>query len=322
MKTSPNHFSWLSNIVFRLRRKQLSRGRPRELRASTRITPVTSVCCLMVSSLASVGSIVLYILDNETEAGDLELVCGLVTLYTALSLGALLNILEHFLPVFSPPRAVDKLAVSLAFLIQLLCLPPSSSPDLALVSSSILLSLVSGLAVAASSRLLASLGVILLTQAQGGLALHNQLSARGPPGLVTGVLLLASLLLHSLILALARRDKTGGQLDNFIRRKQWRIKDKKGRQSKETLVRDSLDTSGDTEPINFSFYFKDEISDEIKTVMKTIDEMLISETADKKLPAIPELGEEDGTTRENIYVNVNVVRAVLDDSKLEETEIV
>ena len=89
------------------------------------------------------------------------------------------------------------------------------------------------------------------------------------------------------------------------------------------LVRDSpasLDTSGDTEPFNFSFYFKDEISDEIKTVMKTIDEMLISETGDKKLPAITELPDQEA--RENVYVNVNVVRSVLDDSKLEETEIV
>ena len=86
------------------------------------------------------------------------------------------------------------------------------------------------------------------------------------------------------------------------------------------LVRDSpasLDTSGDTEPFNFSFYFKDEISDEIKTVMKTIDEMLISETGNKKLPAITELPDQ-----ENVYVNVSVVRTVLDDSKLEETEIV
>ena len=90
------------------------------------------------------------------------------------------------------------------------------------------------------------------------------------------------------------------------------------------LVRDSpasLDTSGDTEPFNFSFYFKDEISDEIKTVMKTIDEMLISETGDKKLPAITEQ-PEPAQARENVYVNVNVVRSVLDDSKLEETEIV
>ena len=70
--------------------------------------------------------------------------------------------------------------------------------------------------------------------------------------------------------------------------------------SKEELVRaSSLDTTADTEPINFSFYFKDEISDEIKTVMKTIDEMLISETGDKKLPAITELPDQE-TAQENV----------------------
>ena len=202
----------------------------------------------------------------------------------------------------------------------------ASGPELLLVSASLLLSLASVLSVAASARLVTSLGVILVTQAQGGLSLHTQLltsdSGRGltsgdERGLVAGVCLLASFCLHIAILSVARPG-----LDKFIRRKQWRIRDK--RQSKETLVRDSpasLDTSGDTEPINFSFYFKDEISDEIKTVMKTIDEMLISETGEKKLPAITELPDQE-TAQENVYVNVSVVRTVLDDSKLEETEIV
>ena len=110
--------------------------------------------------------------------------------------------------------------------------------------------------------------------------------------------------------------------------------------SKEELVRaSSLDTTADTEPINFSFYFKDEISEEVKTVMKTIDQMLINETG-KSLDSIleePTTAGEDhqkkedshsqahrvsvATKPENIYVNVNVVRSVLDDSKLEETEV-
>ena len=104
------------------------------------------------------------------------------------------------------------------------------------------------------------------------------------------------------------------------------FKTKKKRVSQEKLVRDSLNETVETEPINFSFYFKDEISDEIKTVMKTIDEMLISQTGDKKLPAITELPDQETAdtphTRDNVYVNVSVVRSVLDDSKLEETEIV
>ena len=82
----------------------------------------------------------------------------------------------------------------------------------------------------------------------------------------------------------------------------------------------------ETEPINFSFYFKDEISDEIKNVMKTIDEMLINETG-KSLEVIseePELKENKEillAARENIYANVNIIRNVLDDSKLEESEV-
>ena len=109
--------------------------------------------------------------------------------------------------------------------------------------------------------------------------------------------------------------------------------------SKEELVRaSSLDTSADTEPINFSFYFKDEISEEVKTVMKTIDQMLINETGkslDSILEEPPSVSEDHQgkeethsqahkvrvTKPENIYVNVNVVRSVLDDSKLEETEV-
>ena len=96
--------------------------------------------------------------------------------------------------------------------------------------------------------------------------------------------------------------------------------------SQEKLVRDSLNETVETEPINFSFYFKDEISDEIKNVMKTIDEMLINETG-KSLEVIseePELKENQEillAARENIYANVNIIRNVLDDSKLEESEV-
>ena len=299
-----------------------------------KITPVTSICCVLLASLAILGTIVLYSLDTGAAPGDLELVSGLVTVYTALSLGSLLTILEHCFPCLSWPRGLDRLSLSLAFLIQLLVSvspghPAASGPELGLVTASVLLSLTSALSVSASARLVTSLGVILVTQAQGGLSLYTQLTSDGEgQGLVAGVSLLASLCLHTLILAVARLHRGPG-LDNFIRRKQWRIRNKKQRQSKETLVRDSqagLDTSGDTEPINFSFYFKDEISDEIKTVMKTIDEMLISQTGDKKLPAITELPDQETAdtphTRDNVYVNVSVVRSVLDDSKLEETEIV
>ena len=296
----------------------------REARNNKQIIPVTSICSVLLSSLASLGSVVLYSLDTGAGPGDLELVSGLVTVYTALSLGSLLTILVHYLPRLSWPRGLDKLSLSLAFLLQLLLtlsLSPASLPQLVLVSASLLLSLASALSVAASARLVTSLGVILVTQAQGGLCLTSQLLT-SDEGLVAGVSLLASFCLHSVILSVTRLHRGPG-LDKFIRRKQWRIRNKKERQSKETLVRDSpasLDTSGDTEPINFSFYFKDEISDEIKTVMKTIDEMLISETGDKKLPAITE--QPDQETGENVYVNVNVVRSVLDDSKLEETEII
>ena len=97
------------------------------------------------------------------------------------------------------------------------------------------------------------------------------------------------------------------------------FKTKKKRVSQEKLVRDSLNETVETEPINFSFYFKDEISDEIKNVMKTIDEMLINETG-KSLEVIseePELKESP----ENVYVNVNMMLNVLDDSKLEESEV-
>ena len=298
-----------------------------EARNTNKITPVTSVCSLLLASLASLGSLVLYSLDTGAAPGDLELVTGLVTLYTALSLPSLLTILEHCLPRLSWPRGLDKLSLSLAFLLQLVLsvsLSPSLSsvPQLALVTASLLLSLASALSVAASARLVTSLGVMVVTQAQGGLTLASQLLT-SDEGRGAGVSLLASFCLHTVILSVARLH-SGPGLDKFIRRKQWRIRNKKERQSKETLVRDSpasLDTSGDTEPINFSFYFKDEISDEIKTVMKTIDEMLISETGDKKLPAITEQ-PEPAQARENVYVNVNVVRSVLDDSKLEETEIV
>ena len=81
---------------------------------------MTSLCSVLLGSLASLGTIVLYSLDTEAGSGDLELVSGLVTVYTALSLGGLINILEYFIPLLSVPRGLDKLSLSLALLIQLL----------------------------------------------------------------------------------------------------------------------------------------------------------------------------------------------------------
>ena len=208
----------------------------REARNNKKITPVTSICSVLLSSLASLGSLVLYSLDTGAAPGDLELVSGLVTVYTALSLGSLLTILEYYLPRLSWPRGLDKLSLSLAFLLQLLLtlsLSPASVPQLVLVTASLLLSLASALSVAASARLVTSLGVILVTQAQGGLCLSSQLLT-SDEGLVAGVSLLASFCLHSVILSVARLH-SGPGLDKFIRRKQWRIRNKKERQSKERL---------------------------------------------------------------------------------------
>ena len=106
--------------------------------------------------------------------------------------------------------------------------------------------------------------------------------------------------------------------------------------SKEKLVKDTLDSSVDTEPINFSFYFKDEISNDVKNVMKMVDEMLINETQktpslkhqtlktkEKEIAHIKANDIDDSTLKlklKNIYENVNNAN-VLNWSNMEETEV-
>ena len=97
-------------------------------------------------------------------------------------------------------------------------------------------------------------------------------------------------------------------------------------------MKDTLDSSVDTEPINFSFYFKDEISSDVKNVMKMVDEMLINETqkgasVDEKVKKVQHEIETLPMNIKNIseikhlYANLNVKDHVLNWSKMEETEV-
>ena len=90
----PHVCSWLSNVIYRLRARQLARSRPSP---STAPVPVSQLCDILLCSLASLGTIVLHCQD---EVGDIASTGHLVTLYISFSLPGLITSLQFFLPEY------------------------------------------------------------------------------------------------------------------------------------------------------------------------------------------------------------------------------
>ena len=300
---------------------------------------ITQISDILLCCLAGIGCIILY--SQEDSSSSLITLQQSITLYFAFSLPGVISIVQASTSSSSSsssilPRSTDKLGVSLAFFIQFLFSLQTiihSSQDttdaalcsFAAVSVCLSTSLLSTFSLASSTRYISSIAMILFTNLQGTFTLHlsnlnsNQKSSVIPIIFCTHVLTLLIIYLFTLVIVqLNRRNVFTNTMQFFkVQKSKHKIA------SSEKLVNNAHDDTMDTEPINFSFYFKDEISDDIKNVMKTIDEMLINESG-KPLDIIEEVSEEvvENRNDENIYVNVNIRKHPLDDSKLEETEIV
>ena len=319
--------SWLTRLVFR----QL--GRLRSWPAS--LPSYSSICDVLLCCLATLGTVLL-----NTHHRDLLTSAHQVTIYSAFALSSILQVLTVRCEGLRLPRAGDKLATSLAFLLHLLLslhfTTNTVGPDQPAYTCSIIAilgclgsSLLSTFSVPASARYISSLSTVIFTLLAGTWTLHCSLARPERIKLIPVLFsfhILTIFTVVTIVLAAVRvqhecleKIKANLAFRNIFRTELTKV-------SQEKLVRDSLNETVETEPINFSFYFKDEISDEIKNVMKTIDEMLINETG-KSLEVIseePELKENKEillAARENIYANVNIIRNVLDDSKLEESEV-
>ena len=83
--------SWLSNVIYRLRARQLARSK----QPSAAPVPVSQLCDILLCSLASLGTIVLHCQDEE---GDIASTGHLVTTYISFSLPGLITSLQFFLP--------------------------------------------------------------------------------------------------------------------------------------------------------------------------------------------------------------------------------
>ena len=320
--------SWLTRLVFR----QLAR-----LRRSPASLPCYScICDVLLCCLATLGTILL-----NTHHRDLITSAHLVTLYSAFALSSILQVLSVRCEArLTVPRAGDKLATSLAFLLHLLLSlhfsnktvgpdQPAYTCSLMAIIGCLVSSVISTFSVPAAGRYISTVSTVIFTLLVGSWTLHSTLGLTEKKKLIPVLFsfhILTIFTLVTIVLAAVRvqhqcleKIKANLAFKNIFRTKLTKV-------SQEKLVRDSLNETVETEPINFSFYFKDEISDEIKNVMKTIDEMLINETG-KSLEVIseePELKENKEillAARENIYANVNIIRNVLDDSKLEESEV-
>ena len=328
--------SWLTNVVFRLKAKRIYKTERRGGVGSSSF-PVTSICNIMLCVLASLGCVILYCLHQSTQA-DLVVLGHFVTLYITFSMADIINILQFYFKQ-SLPRGCDKFVVCMAFFIQLILETKSKEISkaadfcsIASIAACLISALISTFSIPASSRYIATLSTIMFTSVQGTFVIQLVLMEDNVNSDLIPVFFSLHIMLHfiiqSIILVLVKLDskKLKTIKSKILDKDKFKLKHKKA--SKEKLVRrSSLNDTIETEPINFSFYFKDDISDDIKNVMKTIDEMLINETG-KTLESISEEPVENEdipakeTKSENIYVNVNVVNHVLDDSKLEETEVV
>ena len=311
--------SWLTRLLFRQRARRRPDARPLVL--------YSSVCDVLLCCLASLGCLLL-----NSQHRDVVTTSHQVTLYAALAMSSILSLMSVHCERLALPRALDKLATSLAFSLHLYFTASQQDTDqprqllsLTAIAASLISSAMSTFSVPAAARYICTASTVMFTQLQGSWTLHATIQAKVMDNnkklapILFSVHILTIFSLHMLVMALVRVDdkrmeqiKTTFSINKIFKTKKKRV-------SQEKLVRESLNETVETEPINFSFYFKDEISDEIKNVMKTIDEMLINETG-KSLEVIseePELKESP----ENVYVNVNMMLNVLDDSKLEESEV-
>ena len=298
---------------------------------------ITQISDILLCCLAGIGCIILY--SQEDSTSSLMILQQSITLYFAFALPGVISIVQASLSSLSTsilPRSTDKLGISLAFFIQFLfSLPtfihqPQDVTEATLcsftaVSVCLSTSLLSTFSLASSTRYISSIAMILFTNLQGTFTLHLSILIPKPDNSLISIIfcthVLTLLLVYLLTLVIVQSDKK-----RIITNAKHYLKVSKSKStiaSNEKLVSNTHDDTIDTEPINFSFYFKDEISEDIKNVMKTIDEMLINESG-KPLDSIEEVSEEiaDSKNCENIYVNVNVRKHPLDDSKLEETEVI
>ena len=319
--------SWLTRLVFR----QLARLRS----CPASLPSCPSICDVVLCCLATTGTLLL-----NTHHRDLVTSARQVTLYSAFGLSSILQVLSLRCEGLRLPRAGDKLATSIAFLLHLLFSlhftkktvgpdQPAFTCSLIAILGCLVSSLISTFSVPAAARYISTVSTLIFTLLAGTWTLHCSLGRTDQSKLVPVLFSFHILTIFTvviIVLAAVRvqhecleKIKKNLAFKNIFRKELTKV-------SQEKLVRDSLNETVETEPINFSFYFKDEISDEIKNVMKTIDEMLINETG-KSLEVIseePELKENKEillAARENIYANVNIIRNVLDDSKLEESEV-
>ena len=304
---------------------------------------ITQISDILLCSLASVGCIILYTQEDSSSSSSFIALEQSITMYFAFSLSAVINIVQASSSSSILLRSSDKLAVSVAFFIQFLFFIPTVFPDHQLqeltsetlysftaVSVCLSTSLLSTFSLPSSTRYISSLAMILFTNVQGTFTLHSSIlnsnqdnSPMIPIFFCTHILALLIVYLSTLVIVQIDKKIIVSKVLKSLKV----IGSKSKKASNEKLVNNTHDDTMDTEPINFSFYFKDEISDDIKNVMKTIDEMLINESG-KPLDDIEEVPEEvpeqvsEYKNDENIYVNVNVMKHPLDDSKLEETEVI
>ena len=304
--------SWLTRIVFRQRARTTTTTRPLVL--------YTSLSDIALALLASLGTILL-----NTQHTNIIITAHQLTLYAAFGLSSVLSVARLEGKV---PRAGDKFLTTLTFILHLHftvskeeILTPSQICSVTAIAASAVSSAMSTYSVPAAARYIWTVSTVMFCSLQGTWTIHSTIKPHRESlvPILFSVHILTIFTLYMIVLAVVRIDhkwlkniKTSFTIGKILKTGSKKI-------SQEKLVRESLNETVETEPINFSFYFKDEISDEIKNVMKTIDEMLINETG-KSLEDIseePELKE----AIENVYVNVNIIRNVLDDSKLEESEV-
>ena len=246
--------------------------------------PSVGLVNVLLCSLACIGAVLLSITDQARDQGIYK-TGVLVTIFLSFSLSGMMDIVIFYNTKVKIPKHSKTLLTVIAFLIELVLVPTREASvnnidvDDCLVAS-IAASLIScclSMLCSPSSSIM-NFSTIMFTQVQGTWIIHISLSSyafnRNMCCLFFSWHILISFIIYILIVIITR----------YVRKKNI-ISKTLGKRRREKNTNISKDTShnmliekdlvNDTVEIEPSFYQKEEIADDVKVVMKHIDDMLM-----------------------------------------------
>merc|ERR1712129_72136 len=242
--------------------------------------PCSGLFHVLLCSLACVGTVLLSATDHTNGQGMYRTGI-LVTIYLSFSLSGMLDILMFYTNRIKIPKHCNKMFTAIAFLMELVLANAYGNwvePSEICLTVSIIASLISTVfsIQCSTSGTITHLSMIMFTQVQGSWLIHSSLLPCSVTRKMCFLLLswhiIAIFSLYILMVSLTSllRNKN---VNRTVKRIEENGRIFTNGESVERLI--AKDAINDTVEIEPSFYHKEDISDDVKSVMRHIDNMII-----------------------------------------------